>query len=695
MTGCQALCDADICQILIRTYYSTVSNKNIAAYNTLSAPLFNLIKVLMVGYLTSKDLSTLLRYAVRPEIVPDPTGYALLPPWLASNTVIGVNEGKRKDNNKKWSSLDLLLDIQKKSNLTCQAVPYVELGGEIKPYLAVIIPETRVFSQSAFTYSVWIQMRNEKDSESGCCIPVLSLSGPNNCYFEVHWEVRTRLIRVGVWKRGKVSVIHFQLPHSLYLNTTSWNLFVLSVHAKKQVVKGAEKSAKSAICLFFNGLPCQPVGAHLIAIEGPLGPINASIGRYVMDFNEAKDEGTEEDIRINLLEQPLWNLGPVLLWDDSLSVTQLSLIFLRGPTYTGNFQAESPLSDYLASVSCDLLRRCDCSGIPIKEYTRDLGLQGLECVVDPPVEQLSTLVSSYDLPALPPPLLAYSAESSNIVRTVRSADSNAGDVFTDQSTMSGSIGFDLYLQNAQSHGGYDFGPLAVVMGGRALHPGNLGTCVASLGGPSILFPMIQAATSEEQLIGSLRLIRYSIIGSISNLKYMQVKGYKMLGYLLSIKKREIFSTALMDELFEFSISRGHISYTNTNKSDRNVTVLLTDTPAFYYLLLNHQVWSLHRYHFARNVLNYLKILSCDGFHGELNSRRLATLGTPFCHLYAYLFVVVFICICLFIYLFIHLFIILFVHLLVYLLIYLLLCLCAFLFIHVTQCHCLEVVRHTL
>ena len=650
------MCDADICQILIKTYYSIESNKNIAAYTVLSAPLFNLIKVLMMGYLTSKDLSTLLRYAGRPEIVPDPTGYALLPPWLASTTVIGPNEGKRKDNNKKWLTLDLLLDIQKKSNLACQAVPYIELGGEIKPHLAVIIPETRAFSQSAFTYSAWIQMRNQKndkdkdsesgsDDKSGFCVPVLSLSGPNNCYFEVHWEVLTRLIRVGVCKRGKVSVIHFQLPHSLYLNTASWNLFVISVHAKKQVMKGAGKSAKSAICLFFNGLTCQPVGAHLIAIEGPFGPITLSIGRYVMDFNEAKDEGTEEDIKINILEQPLWNLGPVLLWDDSLSVTQLSLIFLRGPSYTGNFQAESPLSDYLASVSCDLLRRCDCSGILVKEYTRDLGLQGLECVVDPPVEQLSTLVSSYDLPALPPPLLAYSAESTNIVRIVRSSDnSNVGENFTDQSAMAGSIGFDLYLQNAQSHGGYDFGPLAVVVGGRALHPGNLGTCVASLGGPSILFPMIQAATSEEQLVGSLRLIRYSIIGSMSNLKYMQIKGYKILGYLLTIKKREIFSTILMDQLFEFSISRGHISNTNIINSDRNVTVLLTDTPALYYLLLNHQVWSLHRYHFARKVINYLKILSCDSFHGELNSRRLATLGTPFYFcMFSYSLIYSFIC----------------------------------------------------
>ena len=578
----------------------------------------------MVGYLTSKDLAALLRYAARPEIVPDPTGYALLPPWSASNTGIGINESKRKNLSTKWFTLELLLDIQKDSSLCQQAVPYIELGGESKPYLSVLIPESRSFPQSAFTYSAWIRMKNQKDAESGC-VPVLSLSGSNNCYLEVHWEVRTRLIRVGVCKRGKVSVIHFQLPLSLYLNTTSWNLLVISVHAKKQVVKGAERSAKSAICLFVNGLPCQPVGAHLIAIEAPLGTINLAIGKYVMNFVGAKDEGTEEDIKVNLLGQPLWNLGPVLLWDNSLSVTQLSLIFLRGPSYTGTFQAESPLSDYLASVSCDLLRRCDCSGIQIKEYTRDLGLQGLECVVDPPVEQLSTLVSSYDLPALPPPILAYSAESSNIVRTVCATDGNAGEISIDQS-VSTSVGFDLFLQNTQLHGGYHSAPLAAVIGGRVSHPGSLGTCVASLGGPSILFPMVQAATSEEQLIGSCRLIRYSVVGSISNLKYMQVKGYKMLGYLLSIKKREIFTTSLMDELFEFSISRGQKSHT---KFGINETILLTDTPALYYLLLNHQVWSLHRYHFARNVVTYLDILSCDGFHGELNSRRLAALGTSF------------------------------------------------------------------
>ena len=609
----------------------------------------------MVGYLTSKDLSTLLRYAVRPEIVPDPTGYALLPPWLASTTF--TNEGRRKDNSKKWLTLDLLLNIQRENSnsnsVACQAVPHIELGGESKPYLAVIIPETRAFPQSAFTYSAWIQLRNDKDTECGC-IPILSLSGigsgsgigpgsgsgSNNSYLEVHWEVRTRLVRVAVCKRGLVSVIHFQLPHSLYVNTSSWNLLVISVHAKKQVVKGAERSAKSAVCLFFNGLPCQPVGAHLIAIEVPVGPVNLDIGRYVMSLDNARDEGTEEDIKVNILERPLWNLGPVLLWDDSLSVTQLSLIFLRGPSYTGIFQAESPLSDYLATVSCDLLRRCDCSGIQIKEYTRDLGLQGLESVVDPPVEQSSTLVSSYDLPALPPPFLAYSAEESNITRTVRTTDMSVVECTADQSASSASSsssssaavaactssGFDVYLQNTQSHGGHNAVPVAAAIGGRVSHPGNLGSCVAGLGGPSVLFPMVQAAVSEGQLTGSLRLIRCSILGSISNLKYMQVKGYKILGFLLSIKKREIFSTALMDELFKFSVSRGQEWRT---KSTGNETILLTDTPALYYLLLNHQVWSLHRYQFAKNVVSYLEALSLDSFHGELNARRLAALGTPF------------------------------------------------------------------
>ena len=139
----------------------------------------------------------------------------------------------------------------------------------------------------------------------------------------------------------------------------------------------------------------------------------------------------------------------------------------------------------------------------------------------------------------------------------------------------------------------------------------------------MLYPMVQAADSEHQLIGSLQLIRFSVLGNNCNLKYMQIKGYKILGFLLSIKHKGLITLPLMDELFEFSVSRG--SKINQDGS-RNHSLLLADTPALYYLLLNHQIWNLKRYHYTRKVIKYLEQLSSNSFHGDLNNRRLAALG---------------------------------------------------------------------
>lgn len=586
----------------------------------------------MIGYLRAKDFSTLLYYLLRPEVIPDPTGYTLLPPWQAST------EGKDNSeiDSRRWATLDLILDVQRDSGSSLsQAVPYVIIGGVVKRYLNVQLSDTKVFPQSAFTFSVWARMlSNVEGVEVGLevsRVPLLSIGGLSGSFLELHWETSSRLLRVAVCKRGLVSVIHFLLPVSLNVNINAWNLIVISVHAKKQVTKGAEKSAKSAVCLFFNGLPCQPVGAHLIAIEVPTGPINLSVGRFLVDFKVAQDEGTKEDLRIIPTEQPGWALGPIILWDDSLSVTQLSLIFLRGPAYTGIFQAESPLSDYLASVSCDLLRRCDVSGMHIEEYTKELGLKGLESVVDPPVEHLSTIVSSYDLPILPPAFLAYSAETFTVTCTPSSTQpsSRSQSPTNDQPLESThtpiSVSqYGLSLQSSHLHGGSHIGPAAVVKEGtRVAQPATLASCVATCGGPSVLFPMVQAAESEHHLIGSLQLIRFSVLGNNCNLKYMQIKGYKILGFLLSIKKKGLITLPLMDELFEFCVSRG---LRVNQDGSKNNSLLLTDTPALYYLLLNHQIWDLKRYHFTRKVIKYLDLLSANAFHGDLNNRRLAALG---------------------------------------------------------------------
>ena len=636
----------------------------------------------MTSYLRARDFSALLYYIVRPDVLADPKGFELPLPWslrlerdsksvctsigadISTSTDAGAGAvdvtGNIKDQTEKWKCLELLLELQKKDII--QSVPHIILGGVTEPYMIVQLAEPYYFPPNAFTFSLWLKLQKEKivyDGLSGWCIPILSLSGGTSSFLEVHWEIDTRLIRVMVNKKGSVSVIHFLLPMTLPVDFFDWNLLVITVHAKKLPSRGF---MKSAVCLFFNGLPCPPVGAHTIAIDIPAGNVDICVGRFIMDASIAYDEGTKEELNIisSSLKTTTWGFGPILLWDDSLSNVQLSLIFLRGPTYTGSFQGESPLTDHLSSISCGLLRKCDLSGLHVEAYVNDLGLKGLERVVDPPMERLSSLVSSFDLPVLPPAMLAYSPES---------AISTYSQDFPLNPSSSGIFSEGSYVQillpcnNSYSGLNADLPP-AIIKNSRVSRPSSLSYCVSTYGGPNILFPMLESAITEDQLIGSLKLIRQVTLGDNSNLKYMQIKGYKILAFILHNKNKKLITLSIMDELFNFSVSYGKTKFSSYGKSNlistrnsldgnkRNLsngsnncndTLLLVDTPALYYLILNHQIWSIKRSTYIQKVVTYLELLSSNLIHGDINSQRLAILGNlklfniSFLVLYTYFF----------------------------------------------------------
>jgi len=103
----------------------------------------------------------------------------------------------------------------------------------------------------------------------------------------------------------------------------------------------------------------------------------------------------------------------------------VAAIFLRGPQYTGNFTAESPLTDHLPAWACHVLCTCDVPPLPADDLIKLLGFRGLEGVVDPPADHghhhlhgqspgqgaasADAVHVHVEVPALPPPLLAYSA----------------------------------------------------------------------------------------------------------------------------------------------------------------------------------------------------------------------------------------------------------------------------------------------
>ena len=164
----------------------------------------------------------------------------------------------------------------------------------------------------------------------------------------------------------------------------------------------------------------------------------------------------------------------------------------------------------------------------------------------------------------------------------------------------------------------------LVNGWKVARPASEASCIAALGGPSILFPILQSATTTTQICDFLYLLRTSVDESLNNLKYMQTKGYKIISFILSLKPKTLIATSdVMDALFELCIHRG---ITVTDENVETETLLLTNTPALYYLLLNQQVWNARSFTYPQRILCYLSRLVHDPRHGSLNSRRLGSLG---------------------------------------------------------------------
>jgi hypothetical protein len=77
-------------------------------------------------------------------------------------------------------------------------------------------------------------------------------------------------------------------------------------------------------------------------------------------------------------------------------------------------------------------------------------------------------------------------------------------------------------------------------------------------GPALLFPLLQAASSVEQIQQSLQLIHSSLKSSIPNLKYMMTIGYKTVAFLLSLKTKDLVDKLVMRSMFQLCFSSCHI-----------------------------------------------------------------------------------------------------------------------------------------
>ena len=635
--GCQLLSEAGIMRLLVEKFQPILCQSQ----HPLNGPLSALLLSLCGEYLTIVDFASFLRHIVRPDAILSQKSQKLLPLWEVVEKK-GVMAGRD------WTGVQMLIDLMESSSARSHGVPFVSLGpraskrsGGDPAHLRVRWSEQamgKIFPVGRFTFSCWVQMGDstrrpshesgqivgaESDRRSGV-VPVFALRGSSGGVFEVQFDVLESTARIISQPRCKsAEVISFEVP---YISENEWHLIVIALKKPKRVVT----SSKVSVAVFLDG---QSIFTdkldHDIPIQGP--SVDIFVGKTLLgdrskfdlvcsnessarnQWQKEKQQSPQGDSAATTLPHAdkielmkLWHVGPMLFFDECLSQVQISCIMTKGPTYSGIFQGESPLEDALSTVVTETLCKCNSTFLDMSALLDSLGLKGLELIVVPLFEELHGEHVSISMPGCPSPVLAYSASSAHTALT---------DSAINRST------FPVTIHNTASDSP-DVSRAELVNGWHVSQVDSLALCIGALGGPAVLIPLVQAASSEKQLLLALQLIRECFWSNSPNINYMHTEGYGIVSFLISRKPKDMITKEVVDHLFSWCVDRG------LKSSNSSVfSVLLVDTLAFHHFILNHQIWSICRPVFATLVMELMRSLVCeDARHAVLNAKRLGRLG---------------------------------------------------------------------
>ena len=617
--GCQMFSEAGLIRLLVQKYDCVLRD----AKHNLNLPLFNLLKSICERYFTAIDFKYVFQYLIRPDAISDEKNCQLLPVWKMEER----KEGSVSERN--WENLRMLIDLTESPSLASNAA-YILLGPGAVPkssteheggneslsttttpaHLHMKWSEThmgKAFPISSFSFTSWIQIGTgtregvagvDVKGENHGTIPIFAMRGEGGGVFELQFDTFSSNARfISRSKGGVVKTHSFSIP---YIDESEWHLVVITMKKQKKMIKAAQVGLE----LFFDGqlIHSDKFDADKIPINGHV--VDLYVGKTLVS------EVTADDALVPNTENflNLWHLGPVLLFDEALSQVQISRIMTKGASYTGSFQGDSPLEGRLSTRVTEVLTRCNSTFLDMDALLDALGLKGLELLVFFPQSENSRDSKSSlfeNLPSIPTPIMAYNANSSFILKSKQSRQAL----------------IRIGLHNSASH--FSITPHAeLVRGWYFSRMDSVARCISTLGGPALLMPLVQAASTEDHIVMALDLLRSCLSQESSNLNYMHTTGFGVLSFLLSRKSKSLITEKVISALFSMAVDRGLKAATSSIFS-----ILLVDTLAFNYLFLNHQIWDPLNPEYALLVMMNLKTLVCeDARHGTLNAKRLALMG---------------------------------------------------------------------
>jgi hypothetical protein len=563
----------------------------------------------LATYLRPQDLVLYLRDIVRPSLIPRLSNRELLYKHLPP---LSVGNHQSFEESRWWDYMRIFLPIDNFS----RCVSYLTLGSlplrkSRRPsFVSMILPESMCsFPSSAFTFSSWFQLPHTTSDLFSGMITILSLtttpSSAQGCFIEIQLCCHNFEVLV-IFRHGNhMSTLKFRPMISL--QHSSWTLLTFAYkRGRKFPIVG-----RSIVNVFLNGIASESVEIEGLDSDIPItgnAKVEVVLGKSYIDTIEASSLSEEV---------PRWNLGPFIFFEEVLSQSQVGVLYMKGPSYCGNFQGVA-LSESGATISSYMLRECNFPTKSCDSYFDSIGFRGLENIVDPFSE------SKFDVATIPKPLLQFSAE--NIVySSLRQAASSDEEKYADEYQTS--IGENAMVRcssvsliNSTNADG-EIISASLHSNPSIVFSESFGSCVSSVGGPSILFPIVHYASTSEQLCQALKLMRQAIHSVTANIKYMKRSGYKTLAFLLSMKSTSILNVEVLNEIFEFTVDRSY-----DDCSPKNPTVLLADTSAMFYLLMNHQIWDAKRFSCMMKIIEHLILLVKDPRYGYLNASRLSSLG---------------------------------------------------------------------
>ena len=313
----------------------------------------------------------------------------------------------------------------------------------------------------------------------------------------------------------------------------------------------------------------------------------------------------------------------------------------------GIFRDDSPLEDhqYSAFVTCTLMRCDNSRERKVDEALASLGLPSLELFVEPSLASNDNS-SVYKPPPIQYPVIAYLPERTQARLDIiieetskprglrgsirRSIGAGAGGLAQVQEVVSSSekmsVKFRAELRTRLNNcavfdSSICSGELLSTLGtgGFVDDHCSFDEAIATLGGPEVLMPILQAASTSKQICYYFWLLKASL-SAISNVKYLHRYGYRIIATLLMLKPVSILSVEVLNSIFNIVVHK------NEARESSVPSILFTDSLCMYFLILNHQIWDSNRREYIETVIEMIGQLISDETYGLINTKRLSKIG---------------------------------------------------------------------